>query len=83
VVGTPRDAHSPSRPIRARDGRYTELRAEWGAAAQVKLFWFYQFQALLAVLFALPLLVVASDPRRGLGAREATAVLVWLIGGHR
>ena len=61
------------------DGRYTRLRAEWGAAAQRRLFFFYQAQAVLAALFALPVWVVAADARPGWGARELAAVLVWLI----
>jgi steroid 5-alpha reductase family enzyme len=61
------------------DGRYTRLREEWGAAAQRRLFVFYQAQAVLAVLFALPVWVAAADPRHGWGARDVTAVLVWLV----
>ena len=61
------------------DGRYTRLRAEWGAAAQRRLFFFYQAQAVLAALFALPVWVVAADARPGWGAHELAAVLVWLI----
>ena len=59
------------------DGRYTRLREEWGDAAQSRLFRFYQIQAVLAVLFALPVLVVAADTRPGLGIREAVAVSIW------
>ena len=61
------------------DGRYLRLRREWGPAAQRKLFFFYQFQAPLAVAFALPVLVVGNDRGPGLGARDAVATLVWLV----
>jgi steroid 5-alpha reductase family enzyme len=61
------------------DGRYTRLRAEWGDAAQRRLFVFYQAQAVLAALFALPVWVIAADPRPGWGARELAAVVVWLV----
>jgi steroid 5-alpha reductase family enzyme len=61
------------------DGRYTQLRSEWGAAFQGRLFWFYQTQAVLAALFALPVWVVAADPRPGWGARELAAVVLWLV----
>ena len=61
------------------DGRYTRLREGWGAAAQRRLLVFYQAQALLAALFALPVWVVAADPRPGWGAREHVAALVWLV----
>jgi steroid 5-alpha reductase family enzyme len=61
------------------DGRYTRLRAEWGAAAQRRLFFFYQAQAVLAALFALPVWVAAADARPGWGARELAAVGIWLV----
>jgi steroid 5-alpha reductase family enzyme len=61
------------------DGRYTRLREEWGAAFQARAFVFFQAQALLAALFALPVWVVAADPRPGWGARDVVAVIVWLV----
>ena len=60
------------------DGRYARLRVEWGAGFQRRLFFFYQAQAVLAALFALPVWVVTGDPRPGWGARELAAVAVWL-----
>jgi len=44
----------------AEDGRYTRLKRDWGDAAQAKMFWFYQFQALGCVLFAVPMLIAAQ-----------------------
>jgi steroid 5-alpha reductase family enzyme len=46
------------------DGRYRHLRAHWGERADLHFAWFFQAQALLAVLLALPFLLVAShaDP---------------------
>lgn len=43
------------------DGRYRQLRAHW-AGDQLKFWFFFQFQALLVVLFALPFLAVANNP---------------------
>lgn len=43
------------------DGRYRELREAWGEAVQRKLFWFFQFQALFAMIFALPMLLAARQ----------------------
>lgn len=43
------------------DGRYRHLREHW-RGHQGKFFGFFQFQALLVVLFALPFLAVASNP---------------------
>jgi len=61
------------------DARYTRLRTDWGAAFQRRLFLFFEAQAVLAVLFAVPVWVVASDPRPEWGARELVAVVVWLV----
>ncbi len=61
------------------DARYTRLRTAWGAAFQRRLFLFFLAQAVLAVLFAVPVWVVAGDPRPGWGARELVAVVVWLV----
>jgi steroid 5-alpha reductase family enzyme len=46
------------------DGRYASLRQEWGDRFESKLFWFFQAQALLAVLLSLTFLalVVATEP---------------------
>lgn len=43
------------------DGRYREMKAEWGDRASTRLFLFFQYQAFGAVLFASPLLVAAKN----------------------
>ena len=43
------------------DGRYAALRAQWGSAAPRNFFWFFQAQALLDVLLALPFLLACGD----------------------
>lgn len=55
----------------AEDGRYRNLRAHW-QGNQVKFYLFFQFQALLIVLFALPFLAVA---------RNTATSTPWLIAG--
>ncbi|WP_207949504.1 DUF1295 domain-containing protein [Luteimonas aestuarii] len=65
------------------DGRYQYLRAHWNSH-QGKIFGFFQFQAGLVVLFALPFVAVAANPRDdGLGWWIA-AIVVWLgsVGGE-
>lgn len=44
------------------DGRYRAMRSHWGARADAKFFWFYQAQAVVAVLFAAPFVWIASQP---------------------
>ncbi|NID06598.1 DUF1295 domain-containing protein [Luteibacter jiangsuensis] len=59
------------------DGRYKHLRAHW-KGAQWKFFAFFQFQALLIVLFALPFAAVAKNPQVSVAWLAAGAV-VWLL----
>jgi steroid 5-alpha reductase family enzyme len=59
------------------DGRYRYLRAHW-QGSQLKWFGFFQFQALLVALFALPFWVVAQNS----AARPiwlASAILIWIL----
>ena len=58
------------------DGRYQQMRQEWGDKTQSNLFWFFQIQASWSVLFAAPMLA-ASYNARPLGAWDAAAVAVW------
>ncbi len=46
------------------DGRYQRLRAHWREHTQLKFFGFFQAQALLTAVFAVPFLVVALTPER-------------------
>jgi steroid 5-alpha reductase family enzyme len=59
------------------DSRYQELRTAWGDALQRKLFWFFQFQALFAVIFALPMLVAARQPDQSFRAFDLVAIVVF------
>lgn len=61
------------------DARYAKFRAEWGARADFNMFWFFQFQAVVAWLLSVGFLVVAYRP----GATSVTflslAVAIWLV----
>jgi len=59
------------------DGRYQHLRAHW-QGVQWKFFAFFQFQALLIVLFALPFVAVARNPAAS-GVGLPFAVAIWLL----
>lgn len=59
------------------DGRYRNLRAHW-QGSQLKFFAFFQFQAALIVLFALPFVAVARN-RHASGGWIAAAVAIWLV----
>jgi steroid 5-alpha reductase family enzyme len=61
----------------AEDGRYRYLRLLW-RGSQFKFFLFFQFQALLVALFALPFLAVSGNP---LSAPPwlALAGAIWIV----
>lgn len=61
------------------DGRYQALRAEWGSAAQVRLFWFFQIQAFWSVLFAAPILLAASNSLPFPAWSDWLGLAVWVV----
>lgn len=61
----------------AEDGRYRALREHW-QGHQAKFFGFFQFQALLVVLFALPWLAVAGHPAPA-AWQLGLAAAVWIV----
>ncbi len=61
------------------EGRYRTLRAQWGAAAQKRLFFFFQTQALAAVFFAVPVLIVAYNPLARWTAWDALGGVIWCV----
>ncbi len=60
------------------DPRYAQLKNDWGAAAQTKMFGFLQVQALAGVLLSLAVLAAAWAPRPGLDWRDILGALVLL-----
>ena len=58
------------------DARYRKLREMWGVAANRNFFFFFQFQALLILLFSLPAWIVCNDPSRPLGAIDCLGVVI-------
>ena len=61
------------------DGRYQALRERWGSAFQARIFWFFQAQGLLSVLFSVPALVAMSSDRAGLDWLDGVAFVIWLV----
>jgi steroid 5-alpha reductase family enzyme len=60
------------------DGRYANLREHW-QGHEWRFLLFFQLQALVVTVFAVPLLVVAANPASDVSALTAVAVIVWLI----
>lgn len=63
---------------RAEDGRYKTLRASWGARAHVYFFLFFQAQALLDAILAVPFRI-AMTPDRDPGALEAVGAVILMV----
>jgi steroid 5-alpha reductase family enzyme len=63
---------------RAEDGRYAYLRMHWNGS-QMRFFVFFQAQALVVTLFALPVLVAASNPIGAFTIWSLAAILVWVV----
>ena len=60
------------------DGRYRALREHW-QGHQGKFFGFFQFQAFLVAMFAVPFTAVAANPEANL-PMIALAMAIWVIG---
>lgn len=64
---------------RPEEGRYRTLRKKWGTAANRELFRFFQIQALAALFFALPILVVAHHSVEYWTGWDLAGVLIWCV----
>ena len=62
------------------DGRYQAMHAALGDKARAFLFGFFQMQAVAALTFALPFLVLSSDSSPAFRPLEFLGVAVWLLG---
>jgi steroid 5-alpha reductase family enzyme len=61
------------------DGRYQQLRAHWHRHTQFKFFAFFQAQALLTAVFAVPFLVVTLTPERPPLLAALVAGFIWIL----
>lgn len=61
------------------DGRYAEILLRWGDRKNIKLFQFYMLQALVAVLFSIPYLIMSLNPRHQLYGLEILGFSIWLL----
>ena len=61
------------------EGRYRTLRAKWGERTDRNLFLFFQAQAVLALLFALPVFAVARNEAGPLTVWDYAGVAIWLV----
>ena len=62
------------------EGRYATLREKWGLQANRKFFFFYQLQAVAALLFAAPVLVASGNSHVPLRGTDYLGLLCWAVG---
>ncbi len=62
------------------DVRYVVLREKWQGSLAKSFFFFFQAQALLIVLLAVPMLLACLNPAPQLSIIEMVGAVVWLIG---
>jgi steroid 5-alpha reductase family enzyme len=61
------------------EGRYQELRREWKTNIPLKFLAFFEFQALLDVVLAVPFLLASRDATPRISFVEWTAVALWIV----
>ena len=61
------------------EGRYLQLRRDWGGNLPLKFLLFFQFQALLCILLSTPFLLAALNQQPQLSAFEYAGSALWLV----
>ncbi|MEC9373677.1 MAG: DUF1295 domain-containing protein [Planctomycetota bacterium] len=62
------------------EGRYQQLREDWGKNANRNLFIFFEFQALLVVVLSAPFLLASLDETPGLTWLDYAGIALWVTG---
>jgi len=60
------------------EGRYVQLRRDWGGNMPLKFLLFFEFQALLCIFLSVPFLLAATNPEPHLSPFEYAAAVLWL-----
>ena len=64
---------------KTEDARYRRLREQWGSSESVRMFGYFQLQALAVVAFSLPFLVVIQRPGPPVTLIELIGLLIWIV----
>ncbi len=67
VIGKPEEA------------RYRRLRAHWGSSEPIRMFGYFQLQALAVMVFSLPFLVLIQNPKPPFALIELVGLLIWIV----
>lgn len=61
------------------EGRYQQLRKEWGHQADRNFFFFFQFQAISNVILAIPFFIVTANPALEISILEFIGIAIWVV----
>ena len=64
---------------KTEDARYRRLREQWGSSEPVRMFGYFQLQALAVTAFSLPFLVLIQNPRPPFALIEFVGLLIWIV----
>ena len=64
---------------KSEDARYRRLREQWGSSESVKMFGYFQLQALAVTAFSLPFLVLIQNPGPPFALIELVGLLIWIV----
>jgi steroid 5-alpha reductase family enzyme len=64
---------------KTEDARYRRLREQWGGSDRLKMFGYFQLQALAVAGFSLPFLVLIQNPRPPFALIELLGLLIWIV----
>jgi len=65
--------------LHEEEPRYAHIRKEWGANAELKMFGFFQLQAISNVLLAIPFFISAMNTTAELSPLEYAGAALWAI----
>ena len=64
---------------KTEDTRYRRLREQWGSSEPVRMFGYFQLQALAVAVFSLPFLALIQNPRPPFALIELVGSLIWIV----
>lgn len=65
--------------LHEEEPRYAHIRKEWGDGAEIKMFGFFQLQAVSNVLLALPFFIICMNTAPQLSVVEYAGAALWLV----
>jgi steroid 5-alpha reductase family enzyme len=65
--------------IKEEEGRYQQLRKEWGEDSDRNFFFFFQFQAISNVILAIPFFIITANTSPGISILEYLGTGLWCV----